>query len=463
MSASEAQLGIRLDRRQVGILFLLLGAGFMLSADFSILNVAIPEIGTGVGLDVDRLAWITTSYALPAAGFTLLFGRLSDLWGRRRIFMTAMVILTIASFLGGAASGQAELLAARALQGTATAMAVPASLSLLTMTFPDGPLRAKVLGLNGALLSGGFSFGALCGGALVTALGWRAAFLVNVPIALLILIVTPVLIPRTKPLEARRLDVAGAITITAGLLAVIYGLIERDVPVVVVGGCLLAAFCVVERRAAVPLVPVHILGQAPIKWGNYAGFVVFAAETGMIFLATVHIQRAVGLSPLSTGLALGIPGLAAVVAGIIAGRLIGRYGAPRLLVAGMVVQAASTVPLLWVDSVRAVLLITIPCLFVSFFGHVTAIVAFTVTATTGLLSRDQGMAAGLISMTQQVAVTAGAPTLSAIAALPAIESSGTRLALATAAAFTVLSAVLVRRGLRATRQHTSRTPQAAGS
>src|SRR5687768_5933694 len=206
----------RFSGRQRLILLVLLGAGFMLSVDFSILNVALPEVGAGVDLDPAALPWITSAYALPAAGFTLLFGRLADLFGRRRLFLGAMVLLAVASLLGGLATNPQMLLTARALQGIATAMTIPAAMSMLTTTFAEGPTRDRVLGLNGAILSGGFTVGALVGGTLVSLLSWRAAFLINIPVTVLILCCTPFVIGESRRSERVKLDLAGAATVTAG-------------------------------------------------------------------------------------------------------------------------------------------------------------------------------------------------------------------------------------------------------
>jgi MFS family permease len=195
--------------RQRLTIVLLLGANFMLSADFSILNIALPVVGEAVGLNVNSLPWVATAFALPAAGLSLLFGRLGDLYGRRRIFLTGLSLLTAGSLLGGVSTGSAMLLIARALQGMASAMTAPAALSLLITTFTDERQRARVLGLNGSLLSGGFTVGALAGGMLVGALSWRWAFLINVPIALAILALTPIVVPGSRSPKGVRLDVCG--------------------------------------------------------------------------------------------------------------------------------------------------------------------------------------------------------------------------------------------------------------
>lgn len=424
------------SKQRAGLL-VLLGAGFLLSIDFSILNVALPQVGAGVGLGLAALPWVSTAFVLPAAGFTLVCGRLADLAGRRRVFRAGMALLAAGSLLGGVAGNPELLLTARALQGFATAMTLPAALSLLTTTFTEGAARDRVLGLNGALLSGGFTVGALAGGTLVDLLSWRAAFFVNVPLALAILAGSRVVAESTRPGRVRP-DLPGAVTVSGGLLALVYAVVERSLPAAIAGVLLLAAFRLVERRVPAPLVPPRILARRTVKWGNFAGLVLFAMEPAVIYLTTLYLQRVLGLSPLVTGLVFGVPGLASVAAGVLAGRAIGRFGSRVLLVAGLVVQALATLPLVFLGPDRTALLILIPALFIGFFGHVSAIVAFTVTATSGLPDEEQGLATGLTSMTQQVGITVGIPLLSAVAVL-----GGTPLALGVAVVVTLASTVLI--------------------
>ncbi|NGO12836.1 MFS transporter [Streptomyces sp. HC44] len=448
LMTTNTTLPPRISGRQRLILFVLLGAGFMLSVDFSILNVALPQVGAGVGLGLDGLPWVTSAYALPAAGFALVFGRMADLFGRRRLFLSGMVLLTGASLLGGFATSPEMLLTARALQGFATAMTIPAGLSLLTTTFAEGAIRDRVLGLNGALLSAGFTVGALVGGTLVSLLSWRAAFFINVPVAVVILLITPALISESRMPDRVRLDLPGAVTVTGGLLAVIYAIIEKNLPSAVVGVLLLAAFWVIELRSAAPLAPVRILRRPTVKWGNYAGLVIFTMEPAMIFLTTLYLQNTLDFSPLTTGLIFGVPGLAAVAAGVIAGRFIGRFGTRKVLTVGLSVQGLSTLPLVFLGADRMWLAVLIPALFIGFFGHVTSIVAYTVTGTSGLPDEEQGLATGLTSMTQQVAITVGIPVLSAVAATQTVELTGIHLALSVNVAVTLVSVVFIWFGLR---------------
>jgi MFS family permease len=438
----------RFSGRQRLILLVLLSASFVFSADYSILNVALPEVGGGVGLETNGLPWIVSAYTLPAAGFMLLFGRLADLFGRRRLFLAGIVLLAGASLLGGFASSPEMLLGARALQGTSTAIAIPAALSLITTTFAEGGMRERALGINGAILSGGFTAGALLGGALVSALSWRAAFFVNVPIAVAILLVTPLLITESKVPDRVKLDLPGAAAMTGGLLALVYAILEKNIVSAVVGVLLLAVFWMVEVRSPAPLVPVRFLKRPTVKWGNYAGLVITSMETGMIFLMTLYLQNVLDFSPLTTGLVFGVPGLVSVFAGPIAGRIIGRFGGRNVLTAALTLQGLMISPLILLGADRLALAILIPALFLGFFGHVTCIVAYTVIGTSGLPDEEQGLATGLTSMTQQVALTVGAPIMVAIAATQTVELTGTHLALGVNVAVTLVSVVLIWFGLR---------------
>jgi MFS family permease len=255
-------------------------------------------------------------------------------------------------------------------------------------------------------------------------------------------------IAESKVPDRPKLDVPGAITVTGGLLAVVYAIVERSILASLVGIALLAAFWLIELRTAVPLVPVRILKRPTVKWGNYAGLVVFSMETAMIFLMTLYLQKILSLSPFVTGLVFGVPGLAAVLAGPAAGRLIGRHGYRTVLVTGMATQSLATVPLIFIGSTRISLIVLVPALLISFFGHVTSIVAYTVTGTSGLPDGEQGLATGFTSMTQQVAITIGIPILGAIAATQPSELSGIHLALTVNVIVTWVSIVLVWAGLQ---------------
>ena len=441
----------RMTGRQRLTVFLLLGAGFMLSVDFSILNVALPQLGAGVGLEVSALPWVVTAFALPAAGFTLLFGRIADLFGRRRLFLVGIALLAVSSLVGGFATSPAMLLTARVLQGFATAITLPAALALLITEFSDEKQRARVLGFNGALLSGGFTVGALVGGTLVGVLSWRWAFLINVPMAVLILVATPFVVRASRGPAGVKLDVPGAVTVTLGLLAFVFGVLDRNLLALLGGVVLLALFWRIERRAEAPLAALGILSRPTVKWGNLAGLIVFSMEPGLIYLMTLYLQDVLHFAPLTTGLIFGVPGLASVAAGVVAGRFIGRYGPRTVLAVGLLGQAAFTAPLVLLGTGNAWLAVLVPALFFGFFAHVTAIVSFMVTATSGVPDSEQGLATGLATLTQQVGITIGVPILAAVAATQASLLGGIQLALAVNVLVTVTAVALVWSGLRPAR------------
>lgn len=409
-------------RERLGLL-LLLGTQFMLAVDFSILNVALPSIGSGVGISEGHLQWIVTAFALPSAGFTLLFARVADIAGRRRMFLAGLALLIVASLVGGLATTPTVLLAARVGQGMAAAIATPAALSLLVTMFPEGPARQRALGLNGALLPAGFTVGALIGGLLTEFLSWRWSFLLNVPIAVAILVTAPRVVPGGRGERGGRLDVPGALTVTGGLVAFIYGISTGGEdgwgrPVVwitlVLGAALLVAFWRIEATSAHPLASLAVLRRRTVAGANAGGFVIFAMGSSLVFLLTLYLQQLLGYSALTTGLIFGLPGAAAFTAGLVAPRILSRISPPTALVTALLVQGSSAAALAFVDLDRASLTLVLIASVIGFFGHALGIVGYLVTGTTGLPDDEQGLATGLATMTQQVALTVGIPVVSAI-------------------------------------------------
>lgn len=449
---------VRMTGRERLLLTLLLGAQFMVAVDFSILNVALPEVGAGLGFSLANLQWIATSFALAAAGFTLLFGRVADLVGRRRLFAGGMAVLGAASLLGGLATGPEVLLAARVLQGLATAAVTPAGLALLTTAFREGPLRERALGLNGALMSAGFTAGAILGGLLTSLLSWRWAFLINVPVAALVVALAPRVIGEDRSRERPRLDVPGAVTVTAGLLLVVFGLTQAGehgwtAPATLValaaGAALVTAFWFVERRAGEPLVPTSLLKRRNVVWGNVAGLVAFVTETSLVFLLTLYLQKVLDYSPLATGLAFGVLGLGTVLGGTLGGRAVGRFGARAVIAAGGLVQAAATLALVALGASGGWIWLLLAGTFAGGVGNMLVIVAFMVTATSGLPDAEQGRATGIATMSQQIGITMGTPVMSAVATAAMAGGagadavlSGVRVAIGVNAALVVAGTLL---------------------
>lgn len=449
-----------MTRRQLLVLVLLLASQFTLTVDFSILNVALPTVGAGLGFSDANVQWIATAFALCAAGFTLFLGRIGDYVGRRRIFLIGLVALGLASLLGGLATAPAVLIVARVAQGLATAAVTPAALSLLTVAFPEGPLRQRALGLNSVVMSTGFTGGAILGGVLTDLLSWRWAFLVNVPITLLVVAVAPFVLRDSPERERSRLDAPGAALVTVGLLALVYAatrLGERGVSdpwgltALALAALLLTGFVHAEQRHSHPLVPLAILRRRTILWGNVAGFVTFSMEPGLVFISTMYFQHVLGLNPLETGLMLGTMGAGAIIGGSAGPRMIARLGVRRTAAGGLVVQAATTGLLVLLGhSAAGSLWFYGVVTFVGAVGHVCAIVAFMVAATSGLPDREQGLATGVATMTQQVAIALGVPVLSAVAvATGGIESlDALRTAIVVDAGLVLVGALLVGWGLR---------------
>jgi EmrB/QacA subfamily drug resistance transporter len=414
-----------IGRRERLVLAVLLTASFTLAVDFSILNVALPKIGVDIGLSLANLQWIATVFSLCAAGFTLFFGRIADLFGRRRLFLVGIAVLGVGSLVGGLAETPAVLLAARAAQGLATAAVTPAALSLLTTSFPEGAIRDKALGLNGALMAAGFTTGAILGGVLTEVLSWRWAFFINVAVAAAVLAVGPVVLTESRPARRPRMDVPGAVTVTLALLAVVYGLTRAGetswgsptcyLSLVTAAG-LFAVFAAIEGRVSQPLVPLQVLARRNVGWGNVAGLLAFATETSVVFLLTLYLQKVLGFSPLAAGLSFAVLGVGTVIGGVVAPRVIVAYGSRNAIVGGFLVQAAATVPLAFLGDHTGWLAVLLVATFAGGIANLIAIVAFMVTATSGLPDGEQGLATGPATMSQQVGITLGIPIMSAIVA-----------------------------------------------
>lgn len=412
-----------LDTRERLVLTVLLTASFTLAVDFSILNVALPAIGSDVGFSLQNLQWVATSFALCAAGFTLLFGRVADLFGRRRLFLLGMVVLGVSSLVGGLATTPDVLIAARVAQGIATAMVTPAALSLLTTAFPEGPRRARALGLNGALMAAGFTTGAILGGLLTDLLSWRWAFYINVAVAVFVLAIAPAVLTESRPERRPRLDVPGAVSVTLGLLTIVYGLTVAgeeswQAPTalfpLLAGAVFLVLFWAVEKRVKEPLVPFSVLTRRTVGWGNFAGLMAFATETSLVFLLTLYLQEVLGYSPFAAGLAFAVLGAGTVTGGLLAPKVIAAVGTKDAIVGALVVQAVATGSMVFLGTSSSFIALILIATFVGGVANLVAIVGFMVTVTTGVPDREQGLATGLATMSQQVGITMGIPIMSAI-------------------------------------------------
>jgi len=424
-------------------LAVLLTASFTLAVDFSVLNVALPKIGADVGLGIEDWQWIATLFAVTAAGFTLLFGRLADIFGKRRQFLAGIALLGVASLVGGLTDVAWVLLAARVAQGLATAAVTPAALSLLTTSFPEGPLRDRALGLNGALMAAGFTTGAVVGGLLTDLVSWRLAFFLNVAVAVVVLAVAPGVLREHRAEGRPRLDAAGAVTVTLALVLGVYGLTvagssgwtePRSWGALVAGAALLVTFVLVERAVDQPLVPLGVLSRRTVGLGNLAGLLAFATETSVVFLLTLYLQEVRGYSPLQAGLTFAVLGVGTVIGGLLAPRVIARVGGKHAIVLGFLAQTVATLPLAFLDHVVGWIALLLVATFVGGVANLVAIVGFMVIATSGLPNGQQGLATGLTTMSQQVGITLGTPIMSALAMTATDTAHGVSVALGVNAA-----------------------------
>ncbi|MFF9502033.1 MFS transporter [Streptomyces sp. NPDC014656] len=441
------------------VLVVLCAAQFMVSLDFSVLNVALPALGADLGIGPSALQWAVTAFALPSGGFLLLFGRTGDLYGRKRLFLAGLAVFGAASVLATLAWSPAVFLAARALQGLGAAAIVPTGMSLLTTTFPEGPLRDRALGISGTLLSLGFTVGMVLGGVMTDTLGWRSTMGLLALFSALVLPFAPRLLTESRTPERPRLDVPGAVTVTGGLLSLIYALSTAaqrgfggtDVLVTLVAGvALLAAFVVVESRSAAPLVSLPMLRRRTVAFGNLGGLVTFSMMSTIVFVLTLYLQETLGLSSFATGLVFGVQGVVSVLAGTLAPRLIGRFGARRTLAAGLAGQGVLVAALLGVGTSSGAVLATVAVSVASMF-HLLAIISYGVTVTSGVPDEQQGLATGLVTTTQQVGLTVGIPLLGVLATTGDSLYDGVRTVIALDAAIVLGAAVLVAAGLRRSR------------
>ncbi|GHE83991.1 MFS transporter [Streptomyces fumanus] len=439
------------------VLFVLCAAQFMVALDFSVLNVALPVLGADLGMSPSALQWAVTAFALPSGGFLLLFGRTGDLYGRRRLFLAGLALFGAASLLATFAWDPASFLAGRALQGLGAAAIVPTGMSLLTTTFPEGPARDRALGISGTLLSLGFTVGMVAGGVLTDLLGWRSTMGLLTLFALVVLPLAPGLLPESRTPERPRLDVPGAVTVTGGLLALIYALStaadqgfgRADVPAALVAGLLLlTAFAVVESRTEAPLVSLPMLRRRTVAWGNLGGLVTFSMMSTVVFVLTLYLQEVLGLSAFETGLVFGVQGVLSVLAGSYAPRVIGRFGARRTLVGSLAGQGLLGAALLGLGEGGGSVWLATAAVSLASMCHLGAIISYGLTVTSGVPDAEQGLATGLVTSTQQVGITVGIPLLGVLATTAGDVASGVRTVLALDAAIVLAAAVLVGLGLR---------------
>ncbi|MFI8945564.1 MFS transporter [Streptomyces sp. NPDC053750] len=398
---------------------------FLVVLDVSVVNVALPSMRTDLGLSAQGLQWVVNAYAIAFAGFMLLGGRAGDLYGRKRMFLVGLGLFTLASLGGGLAQEGWQLLAARAAQGLGAAVLAPSTLTILTAAVPEGPARARAIATWTAVGAGGGAAGGLVGGILVDGLSWRWVLLINVPVGAVVLIGSVLWLTESRAGERRRLDLPGALLVTAGLATLAYGISQTEsegwtataalVPLCA-GPALLALFLLVEARTAAPLMPPGLLRVRSVASANVAMLVCGSAMFSMWFFMTLYAQNVLGYSPLEAGLALVPSSLAVVLGSKVAPRFMPRIGARNVAALGTVVAAAGFG---WQSTMTAdggyVTAIMIPGVLMM-LGAGLAGTPLASLALSGAAAGDAGLVSGLVNTSRTMGGSLGLAVMSTIAA-----------------------------------------------
>jgi len=404
-------------------LALILTAVFMVVLDFSIVNVALASIERELHFDASSVQWVVTGYAITFGGLLVLGGRAADLYGRRRLFRSGMLIFTLASLAGGLAQDPVLLVAARLVQGAGAAMVAPAALSLITTGFTEGQARARALGAYGATASVGFVAGQVLGGVLVQLTSWRAVFLVNVPVGLVAVFLAPRLLAESRLSgRQRRLDLGGAVLITFSIALLVLAVSEAGPkgllsPVVMAALALAAvgatAFVWVERRHSDPLVPLRLLQLPGLRSASLMMVLVGLWNGGELLVLSLYLQQVLHDSPLVSGLVVAPQGVIGFAAGIFGARLMRRLGLQRLTV---LTGTAAMVGFLILTQLPGSGGFSPVLAAVTLVGFGTAGAAYVsmITATNGMADSDQGFVGGAINTSRQIGAAVGAALLPAI-------------------------------------------------
>jgi len=398
----------------------------MVILDVAIVNVALPSIGDDLSFSPTGLQWVVNAYTLTFAGFLMLGGRASDLLGRRRVFIGGIAIFGASSLVCAAAQGQGILLGARAVQGLGAAIISPASLAIIASTFAEGPERNRAMGMWSAMAGLGGSSGVLLGGVLTQAFGWPAIFLINAPVAVAVVIAGRALIPADgEATLERNFDLAGAVTVTAGLTALVYGVVRTDaigwgsagvlIPLAA-SVVLLAVFVWIETRvAAAPIMPFTIFSNRPLRAANLVILLLGAALFAMWFFVSLFLQQVLGHGALETGLDFLPMTLSVVASATIAPRLVDRFSPRVVLTAGMLIAAAGLALLTDVSAGGSYAALVLPGGVLAAIGLGTSMVPATIAAVQGVERAQSGLASGMINTSRLIGGAIGLAALTTLA------------------------------------------------
>lgn len=429
-----------------GLLLLILAtAQFMVVLDSSIVNVALPSILKGLNFAPDNLQWVVTAYILAFGGFLLLGGRAADLFGRRRIFMIGLVGFTLGSVLAGVAQNEMIIIIARAIQGLTAAFMSPAALSILLTEYKEGAERNKALGVWGAVGAGGAAAGLIVGGFLTEYLGWRWDFIVNLPIGIALIIMALKFVPKHhSESEHRDLDLSGAVLVTGGLMALVFGLTKAPewgwtsastIAWLASALVLLVVFVINEHKAKHPLVDLGIFRIRNLSGANIAQLFITSGMMSMFFFISLYAQNILGYKSLHTGLSF-LPFAATVaITATQASKLIARFGYKPLIVGGPFIMSIGLFVLSHITVNDAYFTVVLPGIILMAFGAGLTFISISIAATSGVAKHESGLASGLLNTSQQIGGAIGLAILSGVATTAATHAHTLDARVATVAGY----------------------------
>jgi EmrB/QacA subfamily drug resistance transporter len=425
MEASLKAIGRSHETNRWFVLVLVCIAQFMVILDATIVNVALPSIQNGLHFTTSSLQWIVNAYTLVFGGFLLLGGRASDLFGRQRLFIAGVIIFTAASLMNGVATSSGMLVGGRALQGFGAALVSPAALSIVTTTFAEGAERTKALGVWSAIAAGGSAVGLIVGGMLTEWLSWRWVFFINLPIGIAAALLSLRFVPNSRAEEKPdTADIAGAVSVTGGLLVLVYALVKaqsygwgsgKTIGLGALALALLVSFVLVELRSKAPLIRLGIFKLRSLSGSNAAMLFVFSGLFAMFYFASLYLQQVLGYGPLRAGFAF-LPFTFGIVIGAGgAQQLIQRIGIRTVTYIGLTLGVIGLALFTQLPTHGSYLVNVFPTIVIVSIGMGLAFVPLTLLATTNVDDADAGLASGLFNTSQQVGGALGLAVLSTLA------------------------------------------------
>jgi EmrB/QacA subfamily drug resistance transporter len=426
------------SRRKWLALVVIVAAQFMVVLDIAIVNVALPAIKGNLHFAQNNLQWVISAYAILFGGALLLGGRLADIFGRRRIFMIGLALFSASSLLCGISWSEGSLIGFRALQGLGGALLAPAALSILMTTYAEGAERNRALGIWGAASGSGGAAGVLLGGFLTSYLGWSWVFFINVPVGIAVIAAAPFVLRESRgQVGHRHFDVAGAATVTSGVMLLVYAMTRATqegwgsfatLSLLGASAVLIAAFVAIELRSPAPLLPMRIFRLRSLSAANATAVVIGGIAFSQFFLLTLYMQQVLHYSAIKTGAGFVAVTFTIVVFSNVAQRLVTRFGVRSVLTVGLLLDAVALVQFTQLPVDGHYFWNMFPAFVVSGVGLALSFVPVTIAGLAGVRREDAGIASGLINTSRQVGGAVGLAAVTTIAAAYTTAGSGTGLA-----------------------------------